>query len=444
MAGNPGEEELAIAQVEGLRQWAEQSQSQLRAELDSRGISYRAYWIVNLMTLIGNREIIEFLQAQPNVRMIEPDRNFQAALSDSSYPNPDPSNPQGIEPGLSQVGAAKVWAAGVQGDGIVVASADTGVQWDHPALKTQYRGWDGSSANHNYNWWDAIHAENPNQGTENPCGLNLQVPCDDHGHGTHTTGTMVGDDGIGNQVGMAPKAKWIACRNMESGWGMPSTYIECLQWFLAPTDLSGQNPDPSKRPHVINNSYACTVQEGCQSDSLTAAIQQVRASGIFFVASAGNSGPACNTIKDPPAIDPGTFTVGGVNFAKDMYDQSSRGPASGNPVGIIKPDLVAPAEGVRSSISGGLYGMMTGTSMASPHVAGAVALLWSGVPGLKRNVASTEAALRATAFPLSWNETCGGLPAGSVPNYTSGWGQLDTWAAYHRFLTKAYYPIVQH
>src|SRR4029077_4971644 len=143
-----------------------------------------------------------------------------------------------IEPGINWINAPDVWAQGFTGQGVVVGGNDTGYRWTHLALKNQYRGWDGSAADHNFNWHDSIHSGG---GT---CGADSQVPCDDDGHGTHTMGTMVGFDGGSNQIGVAPGAKWIGWRNMDQGNGMPSTYSECFQFFIAPTDLNGNNPDP--------------------------------------------------------------------------------------------------------------------------------------------------------------------------------------------------------
>ena len=91
----------------------------------------------------------------------------------------------------------------------MVGNGDTGMRWTHNALKPHYRGWNGSTADHNYNWHDAIHSGGGD------CGPNHQEPCDDGGHGTHTTGVAIGDDGAGNQIGVAPGAKWIGCRNMD-------------------------------------------------------------------------------------------------------------------------------------------------------------------------------------------------------------------------------------
>jgi len=130
------------------------------------------------------------------------------------------------------------------------------------------------TADHNYNWHDAIHENNPHTPPGNLCGFNSLEPCDDHGHGTHTMGTMVGDDGGANQIGMAPGARWIGCRNMEEGWGTPATYAECYQWFIAPTDLNDQNPDPAMAPHVINNSWACPPSEGCTDPNVLLTVVQ--------------------------------------------------------------------------------------------------------------------------------------------------------------------------
>jgi len=260
---------------------------------------------------------------------------------------------------------------------------------------------------------------------------------------------MIGRDGDTNQIGMAPNAQWIACRNMDNGWGTPATYIECLEFFVAPYDLAHLNPDPSKRPHVIDNSYACPPQEGCQSNSLHDAVLVVYDAGIFMSVSAGNEGPGCATITSPPGLEPSVFTVGGVDFSSHMYTSSSRGPVTINTIPYIKPDVVAPAVNVISSIRTG-YGPMTGTSMAAPHVAGGVALLWSAFPKLNRDLLSTKILLRLTASaitPSATPQTCGGTPETVTPNNTSGWGQLDVLAAYNRWLTdnppsKYYFPMM--
>lgn len=440
----------ATRQVASLRVSARSAQADLLAELQSLGVTYRAYWIVNAVALEAGPALVERLSRRTGVLEIESDRAFQVPLETAAPADAVPSAPPGpdtlaqvlvVEPGLDLVHAPALWAIGVRGQGMVVASADTGVTWNHPALQSQYRGWNGSTANHNYNWWDAIHSQLSSD--PNICGFSSLVPCDDFGHGTHTIGTAVGSDGAANQIGMAPGAKWIACRNMDNGKGSPSTYIECLQFFLTPTDLAGNNADPALRPHVIDNSYSCPPSEGCQTNSLHDAVQQVRAAGIFMAVSTGNSGPACSAISAPPALEAGVFTVGGVGPGTQVYPASSRGPVLDNGVALLKPDLVAPAVSIRSSLSNLGYGSKTGTSMAAPHVAGGVALLWSAIPSLRRNLAATETLLRQTAAPLPVNETCGGLPALAVPNNTTGWGLLDVLAAYQKMThNRVYLPAV--
>ena len=155
------------------------------------------------------------------------------------------AGPETIEPNITYTHAPDVWALGFRGQGITVGGADTGQRWTHNALKPQYRGWNGVTADHNYNWHDAIH-----DSIGNPCGNDSPFPCDDNGHGTHTIGTAIGDDNMGNQIGMAPGAKWIGCRNMDQGNGTPARYLECMEWFLAPYPIGGGQGDPLRAPDI--------------------------------------------------------------------------------------------------------------------------------------------------------------------------------------------------
>ena len=254
------------------------------------------------------------------------------------------------------------------------------------------------------------------------------APCDDDTHGTHTMGIMVGDGGAGNQVGMAPGARWIGCRNMDEGVGTPARYTECFQWFLAPTDSNDANPDPSKAPDVVNNSWDCPPSEGCTSpDVLKSVIETLRAAGIAVVVAGGNEGPGCATMDVPEPYD-ASISVGATDSSDAIASYSSRGPGDG---GIIKPDIVAPGSGIRSTLPGGGYGSMSGTSMASPHAAGMVALLISAAPALAGDVDAIEAAMKQTALPKTTTQSCGGVAAGSVPNNTAGYGRIDALAAYN-------------
>jgi subtilisin family serine protease len=243
-----------------LTETAERTQPPVIAALNSMGVEYRAYWVANMIWVRGDIMVIEAMARRPDIAHIYANPAVKLDSPDRSH-LPD-EGLTSIEWNILKVNADDVWALGFTGQGTVIGGQDTGYDWDHPALINQYRGWDGNDADHNYNWHDSIHENNPNTPPGNPCGFDSAIPCDDHGHGTHTMGTMVGDDGGSNQIGMAPGAEWISCRNMEDGWGTPVTYAECYQWFIAPTDVNDENPDPTKAPHAINNSWSCPPAEG--------------------------------------------------------------------------------------------------------------------------------------------------------------------------------------
>jgi len=425
-AGFPGQ-----AVYTALSQAARTTQPAVVAALRQLGAPAATYTVVNLVATQGDRPVVDAMAARPDVAYITPDDAFKVPLE---QPEAVAAAPQAVQWNLSLVHADSLWAKGITGQGIVYANADTGVDWQHPALKSHYRGWDGLEEEDNYNWWDAIHTSI--SGTTNPCGYSTSHPCDDYGHGTHTLGIGIGQAPGSDPIGVAPGATWIACRNMDGGVGRPSTYIECLDFFLAPWDQTHQNPDPSKRPDVVSNSYTCVpgdppLGELCGLHDLQVAVTNLRNVGVFFAAAAGNSGSGCSTIDEPPALEPAAFTVGAANFqATTIAFFSSRGPVTVDGSGLRKPDLVAPGVGVVSSLPGGGYGEESGTSMATPHVAGAVALLWSAFPRLRHQVAQTETLLERTAQHEKPDQLCGQDTAGSIPNNEYGYGFLDIQAAY--------------
>ncbi|MCS6843113.1 MAG: S8 family serine peptidase [Caldilineales bacterium] len=416
---------------ETLTAVAEATQGPVRRALDRLGVEYRPYWVANMIWVRGDRAVVEAMAKRSDVAHVFANPRVRADLplpsSDPSAPESEQAAaPQVVEWNIAKVRAPDVWAAGYTGQGAVVAGQDTGYQWDHPALKGKYRGWNGATASHDYNWHDAIHA------STGACGANSPVPCDDHDHGTHTMGTIVGDDGAGNQIGMAPGAKWIGCRNMDAGYGTPATYSECYQWFIAPTRVDGSDPRPDLAPHVINNSWSCPPSEGCTNPLvLLTVVQNVRAAGIVTVHSAGNSGAACATVNTPAAIYDESFTVGATNSSDNIASFSSRGPVTVDGSGRRKPDVSAPGVNIRSSVRGGGYaGGWSGTSMAGPHVAGQVALLISAYPWLAGDVDQIEDIIADSAVPRTTSQSCGGDTPGSVPNNVYGWGRIDAYQAY--------------
>jgi subtilisin family serine protease len=424
-----GAEKLATKAEKGawvfrrLSDAARSSQPPVLAALDALGAKHRSFWVANMIQVEGglatvaamaNRSDVARVSANPRVAFSEPLPADAARVASLTT----------IEWNVQQIRAPQVWAAGFTGQGIVVGGADTGYQWNHPALINKYRGWNGVSADHNYNWHDAIHSDG------GFCGPDSPAPCDDNVHGSHTMGTMVGDDGAGNQIGVAPGAKWIGCRNMDQGNGTPATYSECFQWFIAPTNSSGLNPDPSKSPHVINNSWACPPSEGCTDPNvLETVVENTRAAGIVVVVSAGNGGPGCSSVSDPPAIYAASFSVGATDMTDTIASFSSRGPVTVDGSGRPKPDLSGPGVLVRSCNRNSGYSVFSGTSMAGPHVAGTVGLVLSAAPNLIGQVSAIENLLKTTSVPRTTSQSCGGVAGSQIPNNTYGWGRVDALSA---------------
>ncbi len=406
---------------------AQATQGPLLQWLRQHKIEHRAYYIVNMVWVKAGFDVAQTLAARSDVLRVEGNPLIHNNLPQPIANEPlQPDRPEAIEPGVNYTRAPEVWAMGYTGQGIVVGAADTGYLWDHSALKSKYRGWNGSVASHDYNWHDSVHSN----GGINTCGANSPQPCDDNSHGTHTIGTAVGDDGLVNQIGMAPGAKWIGCRNMDAGNGTPATYIECMEFFLAPYPVSGTpaQGDPTKAPHVTTNSWSCPPSEGCSVGSLQSAVEAQRAAGIMMVAAAQNSGPGCSTVLDPPGTYDAAYSVGALNTGFDTIASfSSRGPVTVDGSMRLKPDISAPGTSTRSSTNTSIvsYASKSGTSMATPHVAGAVALLWSAQPGLRGDVDATENILNQTAVHIS-STLCS---SSGWPNNVFGFGRLDIKAA---------------
>ena len=381
-----------------LVETAHRTQQGILQHLQTEGLSYQSFYIYNALNVTGSRSTLEWLAARPDVARIVP-------LPD---PHPDPvtvertviTAPEAVRWNLLRVGVPDVWAMGFDGSGLVIANNDSGVDYTHPALVNQYRGnLGGGSFDHNYNWWDDAQ--------QNP----YQYPFDYDGHGTHTMGTMVGDDGGLNQTGVAPGAQWIACTSMS---------LECFEFFLAPWDLNRQNPDPSKAPDAINNSWYDPTPFDYQP-----IIQNLNAAGIAVIKSAGNEGPECSTVTNPGYV-PEIISTAAFGEGDIIASFSSRGPSDNYGDVILKPEVSAPGVDVYSTYPGGQYAYMSGTSMAAPHTTAMVALLWDAAPCLAGNVPLTKDIMMWTAEPVV-DAQCS--PFVERPNDVWGWGILDMPAA---------------
>jgi PKD repeat protein len=385
---------------EQLTRTADKTQAPLLSYLAAQGVQHESMYIQNMIHVYaaGLTEV-NWLATRADVARIEvpPDAKIDPVWRSMS-PEQRIST---VEWNIARVHAPEAWAMGINGEGYVVASNDTGVDYTHPALVGKYRGnLGGGNFDHNYNWWN---------------GPGDPAPHDVDGHGTHTTGTMVGDDGGANQIGVAPGAKWIAC----GGLYATQTLI-CLQFFLAPWDLNQQNADPTKSPDSINNSW----YDPSGYDYRTI-IQNLNAAGIAVIKSAGNWGPDCDSIS-PPGNVPEIISTAAFAQGDIIADFSSRGPSSTYGETILKPEVAAPGVSVRSAYPGNDYVMMDGTSMAAPHTTALVTLMWQAAPCIAGDVPLTKQIMIETA-EAKIDAQC--APFVDHPNDVWGWGILDDYAA---------------
>ncbi|MCZ7567884.1 MAG: S8 family serine peptidase [Ardenticatenaceae bacterium] len=402
------------AVYETLTRHALASQRDLRAFLDRREVAYTPFYLVNAIEVHSSDPLLRTEIAQrPDVDRILESPRLRPLPAPLTPLHGGAGPPAGVTWGIADIGADRVWKEfGVRGAGIIVGQSDSGVDPSHPALRDSYVGRHGSN---DYAWFDPWYGR--------------PAPEDPGGHGTHTLGTILGDGGIG----VAPDAEWIACANLPRNLGNPADYLACLQFMLAPFPQGGDpfvQGDPARAPHVLNNSWGCPPLEGCEPTTLEAAVAALRTAGIFVVASAGNDGPQCATIDAPPALFDQAFTVGAYAQGGDLAPFSSRGPVTADGSGRTKPDIAAPGVDVLSALPGNGYGYLDGTSMAGPHVAGVVALMWSAQPALIGDIDRTEALLTQTARPAPGPFQPGGCGnPGAHPNDYVGYGLLDAYAA---------------
>ncbi|NJA56885.1 S8 family serine peptidase [Streptomyces sp. NEAU-H3] len=393
---------------EKLRATADTAQAPLRAWLDKRKVGHQDYWIANTVQVTGDKELAATLAARSDVARVVPDHHYALDDIETSDARVTSSRTDADTPewGVADIGADKVWKRYEdRGEGIVIANVDSGVQYDHPDLVGSYRGNNGDgSFTHDYNWYDAT----------GQCGTS-GVPCDNNGHGTHTMGTMVGANGIG----VAPGARWIAAKGCETSSCSDASLLKAGQWILAPTDHNGQNPRPDLAPDIVNNSWG-----GDDTTFYQDIVEAWNAAGIFEAFAAGNDGDGttCSTAHAPGSQAP-AYGIGAYDSGGRIASFSGFGPSLVD--GSAKPDLAAPGVDVRSTWPGSAYNVESGTSMATPHVAGAVALLWSAAPSLAGDIDATRALLAEGARDVD-DTHCGGTAA---RNNVWGEGKLDILAS---------------
>ncbi len=368
-------EERSFTVITSLQDKARETQGRLAAKLQSKSSvevkEWQSYWVVNMFVVEAAPEVLYELSRDAQVALMDIDAvlTYDKPVGFSRITG-DKANSS--ETGLKAIKADLMWKAGYTGAGRLVMGMDTGVNGSHPALSYKWRGntRPGSEA-----WIDpAYGTTTPNDGDAS------------YSHGTHTMGTMCGlDPSTNDTIGVAFNAEWIASNSLMGGSPHTSRSIASFQWAMDPDN----NPATvSDMPDAINNSWYDPSDSDCATSAYYQLFQNVEASGIAIVFSAGNSGPGSSTITTPKNININlvnvwaTGAVDGNTAGFPITSFSSRGPSSCGGTGslLIKPEASAPGNNVRSSQFSNQYGTLSGTSMAAPHVAGAIALLREAHP----------------------------------------------------------------
>jgi subtilisin family serine protease len=337
--------------VSGLRRAANVAQAPVQRALARLGREGRVdrvepLWIFNGLAISATPSAARELAARPDVARVDLD------VADVT---PAATGPAPTEANIALTNAPALWAAGLSGQGAVVASLDTGVDVSHPDLAASWRG--GSNS-----WFD-------------PNGEHPSTPTDVNGHGTQTMGVIVGGAAGGSAIGMAPGARWIAAKIFnDRGVATASGIHKAFQWVLDPDG----NPATADAATVVNNSWSANAP-GCDL-TYQLDLRNLRAAGILPVFAAGNSGPGASS-STSPGNNPDAFAVGATDGLDQIAPFSSRGPSACGEPQTVFPELVAPGVGVRSADLFHDWVTGSGTSLAAAHAAGALALLAGAEPG---------------------------------------------------------------
>jgi len=388
-----------------LKDHADVVQADVTAMLEKTRLNKMHYldqlWITNeLIVRDVDRETVEMLRNHPDVESLVAEQfiPLEQTIEGESY-EIDFNNTILNQWGVVNVQAPAAWARGFTGTGVVIGNIDTGARHTHVALSPTYRG-NNAGENHNYNW-------------RAPTG-NAATPSDTNGHGTHCIGTHSGTQGIG----VAPNSRWTACRGCATASCSTFDLNSCGNFMACPTNTAGGAAQCARAPRIVSNSWGGAGGSTWYNPILTA----WRNAGIAGVFAIGNSGTACGTAGSP-GDQPLAFGVGSITSTNALSTFSSVGPGPG---GAIKPNVAAPGTSVASAshLADNTLRTLSGTSMACPHVSGALALVFQARPG-STVVAAQNSITGAGLAHASGGRTCSGVAEGSRPNHHAGHGRIN-------------------
>lgn len=413
-ANAPTRDARRLTVVQQSRATAERTQDAVRALLEQARQAGRVgaitpLWIVNAVAFEGETSIANTIRERPEVDRVETDSTIPMDPARSAIVEPRLGT---VEWNVAKIRAPEVWASGISGQDVVIGAIDTGGDYLHTAIASQYRGrLPSGSFDHRSSWYDAVEGS--------------PTPVDPYGHGTSVLGIALGGDGPGpdlNDIGVAYGARWIAARAFDrNGQSMLSRILLASEWMLAPTGSDGR-PDVSLAPDIVNGSWAA---EGCAPwfRALAATFLAADVFPVFAVGNVGDPRMPRSSLVGSPADARESFAVTATDSSDEVPSFARRGPscfpdATGD---FAKPDVAAPGVNIRTAAPGGGYAARTGTSFSSPHAAGTVALMLDGArrTGHAWSTTDIRLAVRRSAVDL-YQLYC---------DDRSGCGRLDAKAA---------------
>ena len=380
--------------VNELKSFTEASQYDLRVELnelEQQGLvsSVHSLWSANAIYFTTTEEVVQSLAKRPDIESITPVRQYlwipETETSNETHPS------AWIAPNLTQVNAHQVWGQGYMGQGVVIAVIDSGVNYNHDDLADHL--WDGGEE-FPHHGFDIVNYDDD--------------PMDDLGHGTHCAGTVCGDGTAGNLTGVAPEATLMCVKTIdENGFGGAVNISKGMEWAV------------EHGCDAISMSLGMANAEVADKELLRHTCEAVLDAGVIALVCTGNEGhlqylfPIPNNVRvpascPPPYLDPDqmvnpgglscVLAVGAVDYSDTAAYFTSQGPvtwldtefgdyphnAFNNSIGLIRPDVCAPGVDIVSLKYNSNHGYtdMSGTSQATPCVAGVVALMLCKNPQL--------------------------------------------------------------